>query len=207
MANGDICKIQNCNNLITHKGKICNTHRWRWERYKSYDEPLKQKLPDGIIKICKIHGELTEDKIYRCKKEKRNGIQYIWIVCIECENLRKNKWQLENPKRSKELASVWYKTEKGIISRRKKQLKKYDLTIDQYNSMLKSQNNVCAICMKEEIVISGLAKKFKNMAVDHDHKTGKIRGILCHNCNRALGHFHDSETKMISAIKYIRRNR
>ena len=46
----------------------------------------------------------------------------------------------------------------------------------------------------------------KNQCVDHEHSTGKIRGILCNNCNRALGYFNDSQHKLLNAIKYLKDN-
>jgi hypothetical protein len=62
--------------------------------------------------------------------------------------------------------------------------------------LLKKQGNVCAICGK------GLEKD-KRLAVDHNHKTGKIRGLLCVNCNMMLGMSKDNINTLKSAIKYL----
>lgn len=56
---------------------------------------------------------------------------------------------------------------------------KFGLTLDQYNEMLAAQGGVCAMC--------GGLDPIRNLAVDHDHKTGAIRGLLCGTCNTALG--------------------
>ena len=71
----------------------------------------------------------------------------------------------------------------------------------EYKVMHDSQNGVCDIC-KCKLNSS----RFTKFAVDHDHKTGKIRGLLCTNCNTALGLFKDSTTRLSSAIHYLKKN-
>ncbi len=78
----------------------------------------------------------------------------------------------------------------------------YGLTTVEYSKLLKSQNGVCAICKKKET-----RKKIKRLAVDHNHETGKIRGLLCNNCNNGLGRFGDDPKILKSAVKYLERNR
>lgn len=81
---------------------------------------------------------------------------------------------------------------------------KWDLSKSDYMHMLKEQSGVCAICGLPE---TGTNKgNIINMAVDHDHKTGKIRGLLCSKCNRGLGMFYDDTDRLQSAINYIERN-
>ncbi len=75
--------------------------------------------------------------------------------------------------------------------------KKYGITEDDFNSFLRKQGNVCAICKQPENV------KDRALAIDHDHKTGIIRGLLCGDCNRALGLMQDSPKILRSAAKYI----
>lgn len=76
---------------------------------------------------------------------------------------------------------------------RKAYLKRtYGMTSTEYDSLKKAQNGGCAIC-------ASVVK----LAVDHDHKTGKIRGLLCHNCNRGLGMFYDNTSSLREAIKYL----
>jgi len=75
------------------------------------------------------------------------------------------------------------------------------LTKKEYNKLLEKQNGVCAICEKPE------TKKLKDtiyrLAIDHDHKTNKVRGLLCSRCNRGLGHFMDNVKFLLKAIKYL----
>jgi hypothetical protein len=77
----------------------------------------------------------------------------------------------------------------------------YGLTADQYESMKSSQGSVCAICRQpERMTYLGAVKK---LAVDHCHKTGTIRGLLCHECNAMLGSAKDSVDTLAAAIAYL----
>jgi dCMP deaminase len=71
----------------------------------------------------------------------------------------------------------------------------YGLTIAQYDIMSERQGNVCAICKQTEPV--------GNLVVDHDHKTGKVRGLLCNKCNRAIGSLQDDISVIRSASLYL----
>lgn len=66
---------------------------------------------------------------------------------------------------------------------------KYKLTEDEYLRLLDEQGGVCAICGKPETVRRGAAEP--RLSVDHDHKTGRARGLLCQSCNVICGMFHD----------------
>jgi len=72
----------------------------------------------------------------------------------------------------------------------------YGISSSEYWAMMEAQNGVCAICGQTE-------NGGKKLAVDHDHDTGAIRGLLCGACNKGLGHFQDSEKIMDAAIQYL----
>lgn len=71
-------------------------------------------------------------------------------------------------------------------------------TAEVYAELLQAQNNKCAICYVTP-------DKTKGLAVDHEHTTGRIRGLLCHNCNLLLGHARDNPETLTSAIAYLRK--
>lgn len=71
----------------------------------------------------------------------------------------------------------------------------YGLTIEDYERILNSQHGVCKIC--------GSKDTYKKLAVDHCHTTGRIRGLLCQNCNHGLGKFKDSAELLIAAVRYL----
>jgi hypothetical protein len=75
--------------------------------------------------------------------------------------------------------------------------RKYGISLEQYDEMLKAQQGVCGICATS--CDTGM-----NLAVDHCHDTNKVRGLLCHNCNRALRLFKDKPEVIQSAVDYIR---
>lgn len=81
----------------------------------------------------------------------------------------------------------------------------YGLTEEQYNLMFEAQNGVCAICKQSEKRKSPYNVDF-SLAVDHCHETGKIRGLLCTNCNKGLGNLKESVSNLIAAAEYIKKN-
>ena len=79
--------------------------------------------------------------------------------------------------------------------------KHFNMTLEDYNDLLKDQNYSCRICLTHE---SSFTKK---LAVDHCHQTGKIRGLLCDTCNRSLGMLKDSVENLQRAIDYLKKAR
>lgn len=81
--------------------------------------------------------------------------------------------------------------------------RRYGITPDEYDAMLKKQNKVCAICKDREATVHRISQKTQKLAVDHDHNTGKVRGLLCSRCNKALGLFYDDLTLLTAATEYL----
>lgn len=81
---------------------------------------------------------------------------------------------------------------------------RHNITEEYYNILFIKQNYVCKICNKPERVYRN--NKLLKLSVDHCHKTGKIRGLLCNNCNRGLGFFNDSSDLLRSASYYLENN-
>jgi hypothetical protein len=77
----------------------------------------------------------------------------------------------------------------------------YKITSSDYFKMLRDQSELCKICRQEGFTMAD--HHVLKLVVDHCHKTGKVRGLLCHNCNRALGLFKDSVDTLKAAITYI----
>lgn len=73
------------------------------------------------------------------------------------------------------------------------------MTIEDYTAILHGQNDGCAICMT--------GPKHRALDVDHDHQTGKVRGLLCNVCNLAVGYFKDSPALLFRAIDYLTKGR
>lgn len=127
-------------------------------------------------------------------------------ICKICTN----KYQKSNYKKRKPK----YKTEKERIAARRKSSNNwkinnkrhnkglylkfmYGITIDEYETLLKKQECKCNICQ------INMSEFTKALHVDHDHTTGKVRGLLCENCNRGLGMFKDNIEFLLAAIIYL----
>lgn len=82
--------------------------------------------------------------------------------------------------------------------------KRLGMTIEQYVVMEESQDGCCAICGRPETIIK--RHKVCRLAIDHDHETGEVRGLLCSNCNRGLGMFKDSPNLLWAAANYLIRH-
>jgi len=83
--------------------------------------------------------------------------------------------------------------------------KAFGLSKDAYLKMLEFQQGLCALCGNPETAIRH--GKTKELAVDHDHQTGAIRGLLCHACNTGLGLFKDDSQLLTQAIAYMEQHR
>jgi hypothetical protein len=82
--------------------------------------------------------------------------------------------------------------------RYRRDLAKYGITLKEYESILIAQNYKCKICGKH------VSELNRSLFVDHDHNTGKIRGLLCQYCNSAIGYFNDDGNILLNAIDYLK---
>lgn len=177
------------------------------------------------LKICEIHGSLTYENIRLRIRVVKNKIQTN-LSCISCLkekaklqrgdhvlDLRKNLSSLKcsacKKNKEKSCFSVSALKDKygkckecsSISSKKSFILSKYKLSEHDYNALIKEQNNLCKICGNKE---TGQFKgKKKRLSVDHNHGTGKVRGLLCSYCNIGLGVFKDSPNILRKAIKYL----
>lgn len=135
----------------------------------------------------------------KCEKP-RKAVEYLipgveGPVCSTC----RRRWKLENVPGFRELNQK--STHDSYLKRRDqirdRQLQKdYGITLEEYDRMLEGQDSRCAICRREP----GPHRQF---SVDHDHSTGRIRGILCHVCNTAIGLLGDSRCLALAAADYL----
>lgn len=141
-------------------------------------------------KKCSCCGEVKPTTEFT--RRKNHGKWGFYYYCKACVNKKRKQYSLDNPEKCKRI-------------HKKHNLKKlYGLTIEDVGIILKNQNYKCAICGKE-IFLFGSSKKL-TAHVDHDHKTGKIRGLLCQECNTGLGKFMDNPEYLLGAISYLNKN-
>lgn len=77
------------------------------------------------------------------------------------------------------------------------------MTLEEFDMRKKEQNNKCAICNNEETARDHRTKSIKELAVDHSHATGQVRGLLCRQCNSLLGMAHDNIDILKASIYYL----
>ncbi len=85
-----------------------------------------------------------------------------------------------------------------------RKLKKYGLTAEQYTQMFINQQNLCGICKQPE-QLKQFTGTIKPLSVDHCHKTGQVRMLLCNSCNVGLANFKENINTMWNAIQYIKK--
>jgi hypothetical protein len=80
---------------------------------------------------------------------------------------------------------------------------KFGITAADYDSLLIAQQGVCAICRQPETRINALSGLTQCLAVDHEHSSKRVRGLLCGRCNTAIGLFEDSTALLTAACRYL----
>jgi hypothetical protein len=103
------------------------------------------------------------------------------------------KWQRANRERYLQRLREYNGTPAKQVSNRKSHLhRKYGLTLEAFDALLVSQGGGCAVCGRTDAD-----------NVDHDHITGRVRGILCFNCNVAIGHVGEDEDRLVALMAYL----
>lgn len=125
-------------------------------------------------------------------------LQKIYMAGYRAENKERIAAQ------RKEYCANYYKENKDKISKHRKTYKReYDLkrnfglTVSEYDAMLEAQKGCCAICATPQSLLP------IRLAVDHCHKTGKIRGLLCNPCNKGIGNLKDDKQVILNALTYL----
>jgi hypothetical protein len=169
---------------------------------------------------CKIEKPLFE---YR-KDNSRND--KLHRTCNTCNNEIQKRWYANHKEKARLNASKRYHEKKDIINAKRREERKNnpeairakaranynpikskvaswkragikDMTYERYLKMLEDQNYCCAICSIHKDLVK------RQLAVDHNHDTGEVRGLLCDACNGGIGKLKDSATILLKAIKYL----
>jgi len=130
---------------------------------------------------------LPRSAFYEFKPEGKRLPGGLHSACKACEFQRRNENRRANPAAT------------SAVVRRAKLKRVYGLTVEQYDALLASQDGRCAICKR-------MSPDGRRLHVDHDHQTRRVRGLLCHDCNRGLGIFKDSADLLAAALDYIRKS-
>ena len=218
----EFCCVEGCWELVKRKG-------WCWKHYQK----LYKTAPDYQPRDKAFEGEKRKHPFYMLWFERKQNkiLCEAWLdfkIFIEGISPKPEgnflllqidgskpfgpdnfRWQEHLKKKPGESNKEWWARKRAArifanpAMESDRNLKRtFNLTREQFNEKLKAQNYVCACCGEAETGVSKTGG-IKNLAVDHCHTTGKIRGLLCWRCNGTLGKVNDSIELLQAHIKYL----
>lgn len=163
------------------------------------------------MKICtKCKTDKLDEDFYKHKYVK-SGLS---SQCKKCTSDygHENKDRINERRRNdgrkdirNEQSRKWRETTHGKMITKDIVLKKrYNISLIEYNELLKNQDYKCAVCLSPETSIDKRTGKLRELSVDHNHYTGEARGLLCRSCNTALGSLKENEDIIYSLLNYIK---
>lgn len=181
-------------------------HYMRWWKHGSTDSRAKPRLTctfEGCTERAKSKGLCVNHYSAKRQREARARAKAGEVrICDYCHGaipVARKRSREGNQFCSAECKRSWWNNtgRNAEEALRRYYENKYGLTIAEVERM---REGGCAICGDKDF----LKGKFKNGHVDHDHATGKVRGILCNNCNIMIGHAHDDSDLLVRAAAYLR---
>ena len=176
----------------TYEGRACKNCGTFAKRVNSCgcvrcsNEKGRATLDDANV-MAKYRTKEKRQKWLDANKDRVNGIKEKYAKKPEAMRLRAERYEINR------------------INRKSKSLQKlYNITIDEYEALRESQGGKCSICGISKPIMGRRGNKA--LAVDHCHTTGKVRGLLCVNCNTALGLFGEDMKTIKKAITYLEKN-
>lgn len=149
------------------------------------------------MKRCRLcQKDLPESKFHRNGTPRKDGTSGLRTDCKNCSTEVHRRYVNENRERIRTRRKAAYRENK--IPAINQNLKRYyGIGIEDYNRMFAEQKGLCKICDLPQVDFS------RRFDVDHDHETGRIRGLLCVRCNRGIGLLRDNVEILKRAIKHI----
>lgn len=142
--------------------------------------------------MCKLELSVSE---YWNSKTNKNGLA---SYCKKCASQKYKNWFSIPENKAKRALGKRVKTPEDSRKRRNQRLKKeYGMTVEDYDRMLKKQDNKCAICGTDKPAGKG------KLYIDHNHTTNQVRDLLCIHCNNLIGHCFESKERLQLAIEYL----
>ena len=156
------------------------------------------KSPTGKAKMKEYYEKNKERILARDKEQKR--LKFEALSEEEKKECLRKRCEMQTKSYHKHKhENKEFKRDRAF----KAQLKySYNITLDQYYELLEKQQNKCAICGCKEYEKRWISSKLP-FAIDHNHETNEVRGLLCDNCNVMIGHAHENTIILENAIKYL----
>lgn len=151
--------------------------------------------PVLVVNGCKPCAKCGQSKpTDEFHRDRHQGSGYA-TTCKECRRpgnaAAVKRWRERHPEKQREASHRWYHKR----GRFKKLAAIYGISFEQYHTMLEAQDGKCAIC--------GDSDPARALAVDHDHDTNQVRGLLCICCNSAIGMLREDPAIFAAALHYI----
>jgi len=165
---------------------------------------------DSVCKDCRslvnrrfslLYGKDGQKKCSKCaryldwdsfRRRKQDGKLYLHSSCKNCNKINWDKWVDNNKEHYQKIK----KRGQDILHHEHKKYERRGITKEQYECVFEAQGGLCAICNQA-------SKDGFSLAMDHNHKTNEFRGLLCKECNRALGLFGDNIDTLTNAVRYL----
>lgn len=160
------------------KHKITELQAFKFKRRVMKRRANANDLPPGL-KLCRKCGRTAPLEEFGNNKLNKDGHQH---SCRSCESAKSAKWNRDHPEQFKRNQRTYHLR------------KTYGLSREQYDALMELQDSRCPIC---------LGPLTTRIYVDHDHDTGRVRGLLHNRCNGGLGLLGDSLENLRRAIEYL----
>jgi hypothetical protein len=164
------------------------------------------------MKRCTQCGEVKSREQFSPNKTGKDGL-HTW--CKFCKAASARHWHSThreqrrvydredyeaNGEKARQKANDWHRANRprSLANKRDWKLRLYGLTPEDYQRAKEQQGGLCAVCR-------GPQTPGRDLAVDHDHATNDVRGLLCHHCNVGIGHFFDAPELLRAAADYLER--
>jgi hypothetical protein len=158
--------------------------------HRCYENWRYRNNPEQILAVNR--------RSYEKNKTKNKVTQAAWRAANKEKIRRDNREYREaNRERLKAYHAEWKKDNRRKM-RNSHLLRMFGITVEDFERMANAQGGVCAICRRPQ-----RAKNKRNLCVDHDHTSGRVRGLLCSQCNKAIGLFGESPEVLSRAIDYL----
>jgi len=189
------CGIRKPHQEFANKGRTSAGNIKRSKICKDCSSSVIQRFKklygaDGKKQCSKCNNYLDWDLF---RRRKADGKTYLHSSCNACNKLSWNKWVSNNKDQYQKIK----KEDQKALHNNHKKYERRGITKEQYDVVFEIQKGLCAICKKEP-------KDSHCLAIDHNHKTNEFRGLLCKECNRALGLFGDNINTLTNAVTYLK---
>lgn len=177
-----ICSVEDCVEFVNGQG-LCSVHLYRMKKYGTTDKPARTPRPNaGRKPVTVVDGKKPCPRCDRvlpvdCFTKNKKNASGLASWCRECVAAQRKADYKREPDRH-----AHYQRKH-----------RYGLTRQQFDEFVDAHGGLCAICGDVPL----------KPHIDHDHKTGELRGLLCGPCNQGLGMFKDSTERLAKAIAYL----